>query len=621
MRIILFSVFLISIYVHADVVDTVTLSKVDSKISLKNKSYYFISNPRLSIDSIITIMQTNEMLLPLSKINFGYNNDVYWLIVPLKNNLVNDVAYFLEIQNPHIDRIQAWCFSNNTLLPLGTETGDDFEFNTRSYIHRNFLWELGNCHTNDFTIIFRIEKRHSSLRLPVYIWPSYLHTKHYAREDLILGLSLGMIILVVIYSIVAGLFFRSKIYISYTAFVITAILLITTSKGLSLQFLYPNWGGFNSIFNVAITILVTFSLIIFSQQFLQTRFHTPRIHRLLNYVLLIYLITIIGTPFLLKFYIQHSLIMLPIMLLVNFSGNILCLSAALVSYPRQKNISLFYILAYLFAHSYGIVAIIQEFGLIESISFDLLVLGVLTEILVFSVGITYQMKKVYDERSELSMKIAEQQKESLNNYLHGVERERTRIAKELQEDIGHRLEKLQNKILLPENQDKIYLENQIVKLSNDVRRISHHLMPPASLNKGLVQPVANLITDLKASSTINFNLQIFDVPELLNPELNRQAFHIIQEALDYIVKHAKATEVDIQIFGYEKELVITIDDNGIGISMNELHEGTGIKQMETRAKLVNALLEINTSNNAGYQLMLTIPLRPLNSAKVKKMKS
>jgi signal transduction histidine kinase len=608
MRIILFSGFLLTIQTYAAEIDTLRLREVESRTTLKGKAFILTTNYETKVDSIVSLIQTGSDLQLFDKTNFGYNDEIHWLIIPVQANHVTADNYLLELQNSHYDRLQAWCYTPNGLTLLGNETGDDLPFASRNYIHRNFVWEILQCGSANFTLIIRIEKRYSSLKLPLYIWKENEFISFYGREDILLGISYGMMMLAGVYSLIVFFYFRRKIYITYTLFIITAILLLATSKGLSFQFLYPNLGGFNSIFNASVARLTTFTILIFTQQFLQTKINVPVLHRLLNYILLIYLISFIASPFLLSFYIRHGLIMLPLMLALNFIGNMLCLLAAVFSFKKQRSIASFYLAAYFAAHFSAMLVIIQEFGWIEEIRFDALQVSALTEILVFSLGLSFLMKKVYDERNELAYQMVKQQKESLSTYLQGVEKERERIAGELHDDIGSRLGNLSRMVSSASHINVSYLEEQIHKITNDVRTISHQLMPPATLADGLAQAVSNLVVEIHSASAVKINLQIFDMPLVLNGEISKQTYRIIQEALNNIIRHSKATEVDLQLFGHGDELVVTIEDNGVGFDPGQATPGIGLSQMKSRAKLLFATLDINSSPGSGSHLLLSVPL-------------
>lgn len=72
--------------------------------------------------------------------------------------------------------------------------------------------------------------------------------------------------------------------------------------------------------------------------------------------------------------------------------------------------------------------------------------------------------------------------------------------------------------------------------------------------------------------------------EVLVSNQIQQVYRILQEALNNIVKHAQATPVDVQLFGHEKEVNITIEDNGKGFNPQELPDGLGLNQMKIRTE-------------------------------------
>jgi NarL family two-component system sensor histidine kinase LiaS len=89
-------------------------------------------------------------------------------------------------------------------------------------------------------------------------------------------------------------------------------------------------------------------------------------------------------------------------------------------------------------------------------------------------------------------------------------------------------------------------------------------------------------------------------------------FRIIQEGINNILKHSKATTAKVRLF-YEKEaLIIEIIDDGIGFEnrmpQNSSHRITsGFKNMEKRTKQINGNLEISSKINKGTRLHLNIP--------------
>lgn len=598
---------LVTALAQAAALDSIDLRVKHTKLSLLHHSYYIASTTETPIDSIVTDLFKQNKIHVLNKINFGYNDSIFWLIVPFNHVDVNQNELLIEIQNPNIDRIQAYCVRGNQIAPLGKETGDHFPFNTRYLAHRNFVWPLASCGYDDFTLILRIEKRNSSLNIPAYLWSTQEHSNHSSIMNVFFGICFGMMAVVAIYGLIAGFFFKSRIYFLYFLFIITAIVFLATGEGLAFQILYPN-SDFNSLFRVIINGVATVMLILFSREFLNTKRYTPLIDKILLYDISIFLFSLLLTPFLSEFYLSHSLVMVPVALSLSLIANVLCFFAAIVSYPEQKRIASFYLAAYFITIASGVISIMEDFGLIEKLPFNPLLLSALFEIMVFSLGLTYLMKAVYDERNDLTLKITRHQKEMMQAYVQGIEKERERIAGELHDDIGSRLGNLRRIASQSKAENLEYIENQIESLSDDVRNLSHQLSPPAARYKGLVQMVSELISDQQKSTATELNLQCFDVPENLSEDIVQQTYRIIQEALNNMIKHAHASHADFQLFGYDHELIITIEDNGNGFDIENARKGLGLSQMKIRTEAIGGTLEMSSSVGHGTQLMIHIPV-------------
>ncbi|MBY0435952.1 MAG: hypothetical protein K2U26_17815 [Cyclobacteriaceae bacterium] len=84
-------------------------------------------------------------------------------------------------------------------------------------------------------------------------------------------------------------------------------------------------------------------------------------------------------------------------------------------------------------------------------------------------------------------------------------------------------------------------------------------------------------------------------------------YRILQEALHNIVKHAEATQVDIQSFGHENEINITVEDNGKGFDPEKQIRGLGLNQMKIRAESLGGRIEINSHPHRGTLILLQVP--------------
>jgi signal transduction histidine kinase len=603
-----FILWLITLPVFASPVDSIDAKGINKKLLLINHGYYLTTADDTPVEEVVDMIKRNQNVRQLDRINFGYNDAIFWIIVPVKNINQQKENLFLEIANPQIDKLQAYCVAGKHINKLGNETGDVFDFNTRYILHRNYLWPINACGQDSFYLIVRVDKRNTSLDIPVSLITESNQRTESTQTSMFYGISFGMMLLVIIYSIALGITFKERLYFIYALLVLNTILFLATTVGLSFQFIYPNLVNFNNTFRVIISLSTTTLFIIFSREFLNTAKYIVFIDRVLLTIALIFVLFISVGHLFNEFLYAHSEMVLRIMYTLTTTANLTCLLAAILTYPKQKSVSVFFIVAYALFVSMAIIAVMEDFGWIETFPFNILFIGALAEIIVFSFGLTYRIKKVYDERNELSARISRHQKEMLHAYVQGIEKERERIAGELHDDIGSRLGNLRRMVSQNITNQLPYIESQLNILGNDIRNLSHRLSPAAIKYIGLTQLVTDLLAETQKTTETKFNLQHYDVPDTLPEEIVQQTYRVIQEALQNIVKHAHATEADIQIFCHKQELVVTIEDNGRGFELEATGSGLGISQMRARTEAVGGQLEISASPGKGTQLMINIPL-------------
>ncbi len=609
MRIIFFSIWIFfgsASSTSGNAIDSLFLQNIYNKQSLLNHSYYLKTDDRVTIDSVVDLFRKHHLSTPLTKINLGYSPQIIWLGIPF-SRAGGQRDLLLEIANPQIDFIQAYYVTDHSVQKLGNQTGDELPFASRIYPNRNFVWPIAECHASNFWIIVRIEKKNSSLTLPVALWDRTAYNQQEYRALLFFGICFGMMLLVALYGLAGGIFYRSSVYLFYFLFTISVILLLATSEGLSLQFLYPNSAGINSIFRVVIIAIASSSLLLFSRSFLSIARFSRFIDRALVVVTSIYALLLAFIPLLRDFYFEYSAFFVPFVIMLSIVSNLLCVIAAIISYRHQKPIALFYLAAYSFTWITALVVSLEDFGWIEKLEFNPLFIGALFEILIFSLGLSYRVRLVIEERNQLRVKMAIQEKETLKAYVSGIEKERNRIAGELHDDIGSRLANLIRMVRM--KNEPSYLEQQAETIANDVRKLSHELALPNHRAAKLPLLITQLVADLSHGSMCSFHFQHYDIPDKLPDEIVQQTYRVVQEAIHNITKHANAKNVDIQLFFRDNELTVTIEDDGAGFELTSAESGLGLAQMKSRIKSIQGKFELNTAPAQGTQLIITIPFQ------------
>lgn len=539
----------------------------------------------------------------------GFTSNIFWVQFSYRNSHSLPVEKVLEIDNPQIDWLYIYVVDSAGVPILVSETGDKHLFAKRPIQHRNFALPLRFLPGEAKTVLIQIDKRNSSLTFPIYLWDAQsFHEKTY-NDNLWFGLFFGIIVLCLAYALMAFIFLRTALYGWYFLLVFASGLYLFTSHGFSFQYLYPEILDFNSYLRVYLIVTLFLCMMKFSQNFLSIPRYFPLIHKTINAILILFGTMALVSVFALDFMTRNGLWVIPVINSLSLVGGLLLIYSGFRSYKHQPITVIIYFSAWGSLLLSYLTMTAGEFGIIpvEKLPVNPVLVGSSLETFIFSVGLTYQIRKVYNERNELSLTMARQQKDLLKAYVDGTEKERERISRELHDDIGSRLGSLKRFINVSTGNSQI-LEEQIDILCRDVRSMSHQLAPPTLRVTGLRQLLQQLVSELTEIEKIKIDVQFYDVPENLSEETTHHLFRISQEALNNVVKHAHATEVDLQLFGHEQELVLTIEDNGKGFNTDTSTKGIGMNNIRARTESLNGSFDVSSQVGRGTSLMIRVPI-------------
>ena len=208
--------------------------------------------------------------------------------------------------------------------------------------------------------------------------------------------------------------------------------------------------------------------------------------------------------------------------------------------------------------------------------------------------------------------------------LHIAEAEQHRIGEDLHDDVGQELAGLALTIdTLTESLDAARsadadlsrrIGRRMSMVSRKVRFLSHGLVPVEVDASGLMAALEALAVSV---SELAGPACRFECPEPILVDDNRaatQLYRIAQEAVTNAVRHGNATTIEIALERAESGLVLTIQDDGAGISDEAIHGGgMGLRIMQHRAGLLNARLTVAQASGGGTLVCCTAPLRPRSS--------
>lgn len=261
------------------------------------------------------------------------------------------------------------------------------------------------------------------------------------------------------------------------------------------------------------------------------------------------------------------------------------------------------------AHSSPLDLYVLLFG--GTIAMMLLASGVVGFILL------YQRRII---RQDLAFKEAEtkHQRELYHGTLEAIETERKRLARDLHDEVGASLSAL--RLLVGQMQQNSTEESNIETIStkskilidstiDNVRRISNDLLPQGLEEFGLAYSVEGLCEKTMELSDINIHLKV-DILIEIDTKRSLIVYRLIQELLNNAVKHSEAESVHLNLKTGDKTLEIEYKDNGKGFDFAEAYQkrSLGLKNIETRTKMINGITKFETQPNEGLKLNVSIPL-------------
>ncbi len=161
--------------------------------------------------------------------------------------------------------------------------------------------------------------------------------------------------------------------------------------------------------------------------------------------------------------------------------------------------------------------------------------------------------------------------------------------------------------LLQTKESKDLLES--LEISNqDLRTISHQMMPRALKELGIVSAMNDLLKESLTYIDITYSFEHFNMQERASNKIEITIYRITQELINNIIKHSKATDVSIQLFNSNNTIVLIVEDNGIGIANENNKKGIGLLNISSRLDMVNGTVDFEPSPKSGTLVTIKIPV-------------
>src|SRR6266480_421537 len=225
-------------------------------------------------------------------------------------------------------------------------------------------------------------------------------------------------------------------------------------------------------------------------------------------------------------------------------------------------------------------------------------------VLVFSEDITHRK---HAEEALLGMS---------RKLIEAHEQERTRIGRDLHDDVVQRLALLAIELegvqhdSAPELSRRIDdLRKQAMQITNDVQLLSHELHSSKLEYLGIVGAIKSFCKEYGERQELEIDFKSHDLPAALPTDLSLSLFRVLQEALRNATKHSMVKNFEVRLWGSSDEIHLTVKDSGAGFDREAAMKSTGLglTSMQERLRLVGGALSIESQPRRGTTIYARVP--------------
>jgi two-component system, NarL family, sensor kinase len=227
-----------------------------------------------------------------------------------------------------------------------------------------------------------------------------------------------------------------------------------------------------------------------------------------------------------------------------------------------------------------------------------------------------QQQKTVAQQQKLRMRELQ-----INSVIESQEAERKRFAADLHDGMGQLVSALQLTVQSIKNtrdQEKTILlvensEQLLTDMQSEIRNIAFNLMPPILIKEGLIPATKELIRRVNQASKLKSEVAVHEVANRLPDLVEISLYRIIQELVSNIIKHSNATYLTLSFTGFAEEIVLTVEDDGMGYDLTTFQsskQSNGWRTIQTRMQLIKGQIDFDTmKGRKNNTVTIQVPLK------------
>ncbi|MBU1822119.1 MAG: hypothetical protein KKG00_11505, partial [Bacteroidetes bacterium] len=458
----------------------------------------------------------------------------------------------------------------------------------------------------DLVVLLRLDRRQEVLKVPLKLWKRQAFEEASNAAYLVHGIVVGMLLFIIVFNIFLWISVRDPIHFYYCLYVLGLGLFSLADKGYGYQYLWPESPFLNHLARNFLALYNCAIQIHFMQLFVGQTAVNSQYYRLNNAVK-VFLLVLAVVPFLSPgaYFPTYVITTYTVLAGAGMLASIVLVLASLYERYRQgSRLALYYAGALgTLLFTLFLVLLSRVFPLPVNGN-DLLTYGGLAELLVLAFGLTVKYNLYKKEKENLLLALNHNQQETASRVIQAQENERERIARDLHDELGASLSILKSN-LLRERREGPSVE-LVDALSDTIRAISHDLTPPGFERFGLAKILRSSVDSLGASGEFCASYYQSGAEVRMQKDRELMVYRVASELLHNVIKHARATELTVQLLYQPDHLVLQVEDNGVGMATTASADGLGMESIHSRAQFLRANVTMD-SNALGTTFYLEIP--------------
>lgn len=217
--------------------------------------------------------------------------------------------------------------------------------------------------------------------------------------------------------------------------------------------------------------------------------------------------------------------------------------------------------------------------------------------------------EIKEKEQEYQSLVGEIQLRQIRSYLEGLEVERSRLAKDLHDNISNELVVLKMRM---DNNDitKEVVTQTLENIHKQIRSISHGLMPPVFKYATLPDILEDLTRqqNIVSGTTVSFSVQSDEKWDDFPSGISLEIYRIVQEAVGNALKYAHAASVEVMLMREENHIRLIVEDDGKGFDVQTAKSGIGLRTMKERVESLKGIINIDSVPGKGTEVVIDIEL-------------